>query len=344
MDDGAIGAIEHVVAVNDVPYGRVYFNSWYRDYNVTGGLFLQKATHDFDTLNYLLGRRPVQVAAMAARRVYGGDMPHDMRCRNCPKLYTCPESSFTLFYETYNYWRNEPVADDWCVFSREIKDQDCGNVLLEYDNGVQAAYAQNFFVRHKAARRGAKLMGFTGSIEFDFVTGRINVYNHRKPDSSSHDFTFPANLIHTGGNRELAFDFLMAMKERRPSRSPLEAGLLSVLTCLQPASRPRNGSSSAWKCRRAGRAAALLVLALAFLAAEQLGPGDLVDGELDVGTDAVVLDRGSSASSGTIASTSTWPRLAICSGLVYMARSASPASAGAPWLSCLAVAGRSGSG
>jgi len=43
---------------------------------------------------------------------------------------------------------------------------------------------------------------------------------------------FTGNMPHFGGDRELCYDFLMAMKEHRPSRSPISAGILSALTCL----------------------------------------------------------------------------------------------------------------
>src|SRR5689334_21714782 len=48
IDSGQIGTVEHVQAYNNVPYGGVYYHYWYRDEQETGGLFLQKATHDFD--------------------------------------------------------------------------------------------------------------------------------------------------------------------------------------------------------------------------------------------------------------------------------------------------------
>ena len=56
--------MEHVQAWNNVPYGWCYYQSWYRDENETQGLFLQKATHDFDYINYLVEKRPVMVCAM----------------------------------------------------------------------------------------------------------------------------------------------------------------------------------------------------------------------------------------------------------------------------------------
>src|SRR6185437_9818573 len=54
VDSGAIGTIEHVQAVNNVPfYGSGYYHGWMRDESQTGGLWLQKTTHDFDYINSL---------------------------------------------------------------------------------------------------------------------------------------------------------------------------------------------------------------------------------------------------------------------------------------------------
>ena len=73
IDADEIGTVEHVVAFNDVPYGRVYYNRWYRDYAIAGGLWMQKATHDLDYLQFLINDQPETVAAMHAQRIYGGE-------------------------------------------------------------------------------------------------------------------------------------------------------------------------------------------------------------------------------------------------------------------------------
>ena len=39
-------------------------------------------------------------------------------------------------------------------------------------------------------------------------------------------------MAHFGGDRELCLDFLRAMRDGTPSRSPISAGILSALTCL----------------------------------------------------------------------------------------------------------------
>ena len=101
IEADTIGTVEHVVAFNDVPYGGVYYHRWYRNYDQVGGLFLQKATHDLDYIQYLLNQRPVTIAATKAQRVYGGEKPFELRCADCEERETCPESPFNLFYKGF---------------------------------------------------------------------------------------------------------------------------------------------------------------------------------------------------------------------------------------------------
>ncbi len=236
VESGQVGSIEQVVAFNDVGYGSVYFRSWYRNYELNGGLFLQKFTHDVDYINYLLDARPRLVSAMKAQRVYGGDKPFDLQCRECSERETCPESPFVRFRNGYEGTRVQFSeeqgygAREYCVFSQGIELQDMGSCLLEYENGVQASYTQNFFTRYRAARRGARLYGYRGTIEFDWYQNRIKVFSHTSPVVETIDFS--GDMPHFGGDRELCYDFLMAMRDRRPSRSPMAAGILSALTCL----------------------------------------------------------------------------------------------------------------
>jgi predicted dehydrogenase len=99
VKSGALGMINQIQAINNVPYGGVYFGQWYRNHDQTGGLWLQKATHDSDCINLLAGSRPVGVAAMESRRVYGGEKPHDLRCSACDETETCPESPKNLAHK-----------------------------------------------------------------------------------------------------------------------------------------------------------------------------------------------------------------------------------------------------
>ena len=105
-----------------------------------------------------------------------------------------------------------------------------GSCQIEYDSGAQVSYTQNFFARYKAEQRGARLYGYKGTIEFDWYKNQIQIFSHTSPTVQTIDFT--GDMPHFGGDRELCYDFLMAMRDGTPSRSPLAAGILSALTCL----------------------------------------------------------------------------------------------------------------
>ena len=235
-----IGRVEHVVAFNDVPYGGVYFWNFYRDYDIVGGLFLQKATHDLDCIQFLLDQQPVRLAAMNAQRVYGGNKSFDLRCKDCDEQIDCPESPFNLYYRHHEDDKVKEHEERMCLFSEGIENEDMSNCIIEYENGTQASYTQNFFARHGAARRGARLYGHKGTIQFDWYANRIDVFKHQQP--TVHTIEFKCDMPHFGGDRELAFDFLLTMRDGRPSRSPMCAGIDSALTCLWARESARTGS------------------------------------------------------------------------------------------------------
>ena len=230
IDSGKIGSVEHAIGFNDVPYGSTYYTNWYRNYDQMGGLFLQKATHDLDYISFLMGQKPAWVCAMKAQRIYGGDKPFDLTCDDCDEQTICPESQFNLFYQRFQGDRVVKNPKRKCMFSEGIKNEDMGNCLVEYENGAQTSYTQNFFARGQAARRGARLYGYKGTIQFDWYQNQVKVFRHHSPGVETIDFS--GGMSHFGGDRELCYDFVMAMKDGRATRTPIEAGITSALTCL----------------------------------------------------------------------------------------------------------------
>jgi predicted dehydrogenase len=231
---GVLGTINQIQAVNNVPYGGVYFGQWYRNYDQTGGLWLQKATHDFDCINMLAGSRPVSVAAMESRRVYGGEKPHDLRCSACDETETCPESPQNLARRGDDggmYQDSDDRTDHWCAFSREIQNHDAGSALIMYENGIHASYSQNFLSRRSAYRRGATVVGYEATLEFDLAPMELRIIHHRsaKVEQVRVDGEDDG---HAGGDRILAESFLDLLKGRARSNASLRDGLLSAAMCL----------------------------------------------------------------------------------------------------------------
>ncbi|WP_141499592.1 Gfo/Idh/MocA family protein [Paenibacillus luteus] len=224
IDSGKIGTVEHVQAVNNVPYGAVYYQSWYRDDQITGGLFLQKATHDFDYLNAILGMLPTEVCAMTSKQIFKGTKPVGLTCKTCEDNRSCPDS--TAF--------RPDVADKLthCCYTSDTGNEDSGSALLRYDTGMHLSYSQNFFARRGAGSRGARFLGYKGTLEFDFTTGLVRVFMHHTARVENYQFELDED--HFGGDTALAANFIELMKgETTRSHSTLEDGLASALMCLK---------------------------------------------------------------------------------------------------------------
>ena len=224
IESGKIGEVWQVDAFNDVPYGRVYYHRWYRDEKESNGLWLQKATHDFDYINYILGDKAEEVFARWVKKIFKGDMPAGQKCTECEKYKTCIESPFVLEREC-----QDQAYGDMCCFAVDTGNEDCGNALLKYKKGTIVSYAQNFFARHKAARRGARFYGFKGTLEFDWYKSEIKVYQHHCDCVET--YSFAGGGGHFGGDEKLAELYYKQIKGIE-TKSYLEEGIESALMCL----------------------------------------------------------------------------------------------------------------
>lgn len=226
VDSGALGDVVTVQAINNVPYGNVYYHSWYRDSTVTGGLFLQKATHDVDYICYILGKRPTAVTAATAAMYFRGDKPAGLRCEDCAEQFTCRESGFYARH----HLKEEP-SGEFCCFAQDNSNEDVSAALFTCDDGTIISYHQTFLVKQTAGRRGARFIGTRASAEFDFYTAELRVDDYACKHTAIHNFTYPEGLGHFGGDEELARDFLTVMNGA-PGAADLRQGLISAAVCL----------------------------------------------------------------------------------------------------------------
>jgi predicted dehydrogenase len=234
IEQGAIGSPEHIHASNYVPYGTVYWDSWYRDYRITQGLFLQKATHDLDYMSYLMGSSIVRVAAMAnVGRVFGGNMRPGLTCSACRKRYTCLESP----HQRRKNQSGGTQEDHPCLFGSDLgspatgMNEDCCSVLVEFAAGAHGCYSQVFFTRRDAARRGAIISGYAGTIGFNWYRNELRTVRHFAPCTDV--VKVGEGLSHFGGDQELGLDFVRLMQGKiRKSQTPIACGIQSVYACL----------------------------------------------------------------------------------------------------------------
>ncbi|MCC6446403.1 MAG: Gfo/Idh/MocA family oxidoreductase [Armatimonadetes bacterium] len=233
LEEGAVGHPNHVMAFNYVPYGTIYFDSFYRIYPVTQGLFLQKATHDFDYLSYLMGERIVRVGAMASLgQVFGGSKPSGLVCSQCDEELICAESPRNRLVNG----SGRAGSDHPCVFGEDIgtpetgMNEDSSSALLEFAGGAHGVYTQVFYSRRDAGARGATISGYEGTLTFDWYQNHIKRIRHHQPFSDT--IRAGGTGSHMGGDSELARDFIGVIRGTRVSRTPIESGIQSAYTCL----------------------------------------------------------------------------------------------------------------
>ncbi len=228
---GVLGTVEQVQAVNNVPfYAGGYYHGWMRNEVETGGLWLQKATHDFDYINALVGQQPVRITAMESKTVFRGDMPAGLHCVDCDRQQDCPESPYNLFY--LQGLTQAVTPNDWqCSFAPDTGNHDSASAIIAYKSGMHATYTQNFYTRRGAAARGATIIGYRGTAQFDWYRGELTVHHHHTAKVERQTFA-GTGTGHHGGDEELAHDFLAIMTGSGESRTPLAAGLDSAHLCL----------------------------------------------------------------------------------------------------------------
>jgi len=151
------GIIGHVTAVNfewqlDTHHSADYFRRWHRNKANSGGLFVHKATHHFDLLNWWLGSVPRTVAAHGQRAFYRPETADTLgladrgeRCSACAAFARCrvkldvsaSDHLRALYADNEGH---DGYFRDRCVFSSSIDIEDTMHATIEYENGVITNY------------------------------------------------------------------------------------------------------------------------------------------------------------------------------------------------------------
>jgi predicted dehydrogenase len=147
--------------------GGEYFRNWHRLRRFSGGLLNHNSSHTLDIINWMLGQRPVAVAAAGGIAHFG---PRDWageRCRDCRVAEICPEYfdiSEGLLGELFS--TAEEAGDsntDRCVFNSDKDTVDHATVNIEYDGGAKATYGLCLFAPYNQRELG--VMGASGKLE-----------------------------------------------------------------------------------------------------------------------------------------------------------------------------------
>ena len=168
--EGAIGTLTSVDFhwYLDTIHGADYFRRWHAYVKNSGSLFVHKATHHFDLLNWYIGADPQSVSAFGVQRNYGPQGPfRGVRCKGCEFASRCDfyfDMSADPLLETL--YEDPSAVDgyvrDACVYREDIDIPDTMSATIRYENEVLVSYSLNTFM---------PIEGYT--IAFNGTGGRI---------------------------------------------------------------------------------------------------------------------------------------------------------------------------
>jgi predicted dehydrogenase len=165
LDQGVIGKLRSVRFTQNCYYGNGMFHNWRRERSKGGTMMIEKATHDLDLMQWLLGAKPVSVFASTKQQAFGGDKPNDRVCNACDERLTCPESDLNLHYAGQPGYAHVNGAMP-CCFAKAADVPDDEMCLIQYDSGVHASYIATYYTPACYQRsRVVQLVGLDGVME-----------------------------------------------------------------------------------------------------------------------------------------------------------------------------------
>jgi predicted dehydrogenase len=226
----------------DTSHGADYFRRWHRLRDRSGSLWVHKATHHFDLVNWWLDAEPVAVSAQSRLVNYGSNGPfRHSNCRGCPHASRCDYHwDMTRNEQLMRLYADAESADgylrDGCVFKEDIDIFDTMNAVVEYSSGVTMSYSLNAFMPFEGYR-----------LAFNGTKGRLEVRDHERQPWQPEQVT-EIYLTRNFGQRELidvpevsgghggGDDILLDLVFRNPDVPPhlalpdSRAGAMSCLT------------------------------------------------------------------------------------------------------------------
>jgi predicted dehydrogenase len=170
------GAIGKITSVDfhwylDVRHGADYFRRWHRLREFGGSLWVHKATHHFDLLNWWIDSDPTEVFAYGSLEHYGKN--NSFRSTNCRP---CEHKDKCKFY--FDMTKNKRLMDlyaanekydgylrDGCVWKDDIDIFDKMAASIKYANGVQVSYSCTTYSPYEGYR-----------IAFNGTEGRLEAW------------------------------------------------------------------------------------------------------------------------------------------------------------------------
>ncbi|MDD5704672.1 MAG: Gfo/Idh/MocA family oxidoreductase [Kiritimatiellae bacterium] len=224
IESGAVGRLLTIAADEYYDGGRTYFRRWNRFRKESGGLWITKASHDFDILNWVAAVKPQAVQAYAAKTHYVPKPEAGKRCSACKLAPTCPDRARPSIYDDFIKLREQAGGEpsDLCLYNSGSDTFDHGIASIRYEGDLFATYTCNVVAGF--SERRIRVSGTRGTLDGTLSTGEVVL---TKKDENQIVTIRPkgANSTSHGGADDLVMaNFLaFARGEVEPKCRPREA-------------------------------------------------------------------------------------------------------------------------
>jgi len=223
IDSGVLGDLLTIQADEFYDGGRTYFRRWNRSRAEGGGLWITKASHDFDLLYWFAGARPIEVYATAQKSYYVPKAGAAMRCRDCALEATCPDRASRQAHPLLAI-REEAGGEphDLCLYNAPSDTFDHGIATVTFERAILATYTCNVVAGFSDRR--IRVAGTKATVEGCLAGKTLTLY--RRDPSSQEEVPIDVDLAisHGGADGEVQDSFFRFVRgEAEPKCRPQDA-------------------------------------------------------------------------------------------------------------------------
>jgi predicted dehydrogenase len=246
------GAIGDLTSVDfhwylDTGHGSDYFRRWHRLKEKGGTLWVHKATHHFDLLNWWIESDPSEVYATGALEFYGKNNSfRHTNCRPCPhkdkcKFYFDMTRSQSLMDLYAAHEKHDGYLRDGCVWKEDINIYDKMAATIKYANGVQVSYSLTTYSPYEGYRIAFNEIVVTKNFSTrEFIRVPQGTSGHGGGDKLLKDKIFGGvtdDPLHQSANvRDGALSILVGVAARKSCETGLPVKI-GDLTSIKPGAK-----------------------------------------------------------------------------------------------------------
>jgi len=259
IDADKIGSIMTMHQSENVGYlhfAHSYVRGNWHNSKESSPMILAKSSHDLDILRYLKQKRVSKISSF-------GNLSY-FKKENMPKnaAKNCIDCKLDCIFNAINFYKNNPswmtffsqetdvekvlsnrnLNYGQCVYQMDNDVCDQQMINMEFEDGTTASLTTTAF--SKETHRMIEIKGSKGEIIGDLDDNIIHFKPYRSDDEIieinklTHDFSY-----HSGGDRRLFADFILALKNYRPFRTDINDSLESHYLAFDAEQSRLNGGS-----------------------------------------------------------------------------------------------------